>query len=76
MSAHHDNHSAEPKKVSFRVPLILALVTVFIILLLVSTCDCHHGCCKEGEKCETSCAEGHDAHHDQAAAAPAEEHAH
>ena len=41
MSSHHDhdNHSAEAKPVAFGTPLILALVTVLIILLAVSTCD-------------------------------------
>ena len=36
---HHDNHSNEPKTVSFRTPMILALVTVLLIVLAVSTCD-------------------------------------
>jgi len=41
MSSHHDhdNHSTEAKPVAFGTPLILALVTVLIILLGVSTCD-------------------------------------
>ena len=44
MSSHHDhdNHSAEPKEVAFRTPLIMGLVTVLIILLAVSTCDNKH----------------------------------
>ena len=36
---HHDNHFNEPKPVSFRTPMILALVTMFIILLAVNSCD-------------------------------------
>jgi len=47
----HDNHSNEPKKVAFRTPMILALVTVLAIVLLVSTCD-HKKCCEDGTKCE------------------------
>ena len=64
MSSHHnhDNHSAEPKEVSFRTPMILALVTVLIILLAVSTCDKGHGCCEDGEKCEASCEAKHGEH--------------
>lgn len=77
MSSHndHDNHSSEPKKVAFRTPLILGLVTTFIILLAVSTCDDKHGCCEGGkEKCGTSCESKHDEHateaHGTEAAAP------
>lgn len=62
MSSHdHDNHPQEAKPVAFRTPLILALVTVLIILLAVSTCDKRHGCC-EGEKCEAACDAKHEAH--------------
>jgi hypothetical protein len=46
MSSHqnHDNHSNEVKPVAFRTPLILALVTILLIMLAVSTCDKkHHG---------------------------------
>lgn len=49
---HHDNHSKEPKTVSFRTPLIMGLVTVLIILLAVSTCDRKDHCCEDGAKCE------------------------
>ena len=72
MSSHHDhdNHSAEAKPVAFGTPLILALVTVLIILLGVSTCDNkkHGSCeCKEDcseecmKKCESDDHSGHDA---------------
>lgn len=59
---HHDSHSSEPKKVAFRTPLILALVSVFIIILSVNACD-NKKCCKDGEKCETSCDSKHEAEH-------------
>ncbi|MDF2449729.1 MAG: hypothetical protein K0R26_2233 [Bacteroidota bacterium] len=64
MSSHHDHdhHSHEAKPVAFRTPLILALVTVLLILLAVSTCDKGHGCCEDGEKCEQSCDAKHEAH--------------
>lgn len=65
MSSNHDqdNHSTEAKPVAFRTPLILALVTVLIILLAVSTCDKKHGCCEgDKEKCETSCEAKHGEH--------------
>lgn len=64
MSSHHDhdNHSAEPKEVSFRTPMILAFVTVLIILLAVSTCDKGHGCCEGEEKCEAACDAKHGEH--------------
>jgi hypothetical protein len=65
MSSHHDhdNHSTEPKEVAFRTPLIMALVTVLIILLAVSTCDKKHGCCEgDKEKCEASCEAKHGEH--------------
>ncbi len=83
MSSHndHDNHSAEPKEVAFRTPLILALVTVLIILLAVSTCDKKHGCCEDEAKCEAACETKHDETHgtehatETHEAAPAEEHA-
>ena len=37
MSSHNDdhNHSAEPKKVQFRTPLIMGFVTVLLIFLAV-----------------------------------------
>ena len=82
MSSHndHDNHSTEPKEVSFRTPLILGLVTTLIILLAVSTCDNkphsaggeHH----EATEAHAHDADGHEGHdHDAHDAAPTEEHA-
>lgn len=64
MSSHndHDQHSHEAKPVAFRTPLILALVTVLIILLAVSTCDKKHGCCEDEEKCEAACDPKHGEH--------------
>lgn len=65
MSSHHDhdNHSNEAKPVAFRTPLILALVTVLVLLLAVSTCDKKHGCCEGNkEKCEASCEAKHGEH--------------
>ncbi len=64
MSSHHDHnqHSHETKPVAFRTPLILALVTVLVILLAVSTCDKKHGCCEDKEKCEASCEAKHGEH--------------
>lgn len=63
MSSHHDhdNHPQEVKPVAFRTPLILALVTVLIIFLAVSTCDKKQDCC-EGDKCEAACDAKHEAH--------------
>ncbi|MBK6985837.1 MAG: hypothetical protein IPH32_14285 [Bacteroidetes bacterium] len=93
MSSHHDhdNHSAEPKEVAFRTPLIMGLVTILIILLAVSTCDNkHHGSCECKEDCSEECmkkceagdhsghgTEAHGTEHAAEAheAAPAEEHA-
>ena len=92
MSSHHDhdNHSAEPKEVAFRTPLIMGLVTILIILLAVSTCDNkHHGSCECKEDCSEECmkkceagdhsghSEAHGTEHATEAheAAPAEEHA-
>lgn len=65
---HHDNHSSEPKTVSFRTPMILALVTVLIILLAVSTCDNKKHCCEDETSCEQE-AGGHGEHggHEKAA---------
>lgn len=71
MSSHHDhdNHSTEPKEVSFRTPMIMALVTVLIILLAVSTCDKKHGCCEgDKEKCEAACEAKHGEHGAEAGA--------
>ena len=86
MSSHHDhdNHSTEPKTVAFRTPLIMGLVTIFIILLAVSTCYKKHGCCEgDKEKCEAACEAKHGEHETHGTehateaheAAPAEEHA-
>jgi hypothetical protein len=60
MSSHHDHHDShvnENKPVSFRTPLILALVTVLLILLAVSTCDGHHekSACDCSEPCTAEC---------------------
>lgn len=80
MSSHHDqdNHSNEAKPVAFRTPLILGLVTIFILLLAVSTCDKKHDCCEDTKKCETSCESKHgehettEAHATEGAVAPLE----
>ena len=74
MSSHndHNNHSPnETKPVAFRTPLILALVTVLVILLAVSTCDNkHHSACecKEdcSEECMTKCESGDHSEHQTA----------
>lgn len=80
MSSHHDhdNHPQETKPVAFRTPLILALVTVLVILLAVSTCDKKHGCCEDSEKCETTCEpkHGHDDHNVAKEHSAVEEHEH
>jgi hypothetical protein len=59
MSSSHndDHHSSEQKPVAFTVPLILASVLIFIIILFLSLCDPkpHHA--------------GEEAHHDQTEAA-------
>lgn len=64
MSSHndHDHQPTENKPVSFTTPLILALVTLLVILLSVSTCDRKKDCC-EGGTCETKCEDKHEAHH-------------
>lgn len=64
MSSNHDqdNHSNEAKPVAFRTPLILALVTVLLILLAVSTCDKRHGCCEDKEECVKECEAKHGEH--------------
>lgn len=73
MNSHnnHDQHSNEAKPVAFRTPLILALVTVLLILLAVSTCDKKHGCCEDEEKCEAACDSKHETHGEHVAV-PAE----
>lgn len=66
MSSHHDHDQpvSETKPVAFRTPLIMALVTVLIILLAVSTCDKkEEGCCEGEAKCETKCEDKHGEHH-------------
>lgn len=88
MSSHHDHPVTETKPVSFRTPLILALVTVLLILLAVSTCDGgHHGTCECKEDCSEECMKkcesgdhsghpegmkAHEEHHGAAAAVQAE----
>ena len=74
MSSHHDDHqhSSEPKKVQFRTPMIMGIVTLIVILLALSMCDNKkHGCCEGDEaacekscegKCESDCKHGHDGH--------------
>jgi len=58
MSDHHDNHhSTEQKPVSFTVPLIMASVLLFIIVLLLSVCDPKHGKCACKEDCSKECME-------------------
>lgn len=58
---HHDNHSNEPKTVSFRTPLIMGLVTILIIVLAVNACDKKSHCCEDGTQCEQE-AGGHGEH--------------
>jgi hypothetical protein len=84
---HHDNHSKEPKTVSFRTPMILGLVTILIIVLSVNACDKKNHCCEDGAKCEQEAGGhgehgghekgGHEEHmekHDEAAHGTAAEH--
>ena len=87
MSSHdnHDNHSSEPKAVSFTVPFILASVLLVIIFMVLSLCDpkkhgeceCKEGCSKE---CMEACEKGdHSLHpaaagHDEHATEAKEEH--
>ncbi|MBA3682086.1 MAG: hypothetical protein H0W73_13155 [Bacteroidetes bacterium] len=62
----HDNHSNEPKPVSFTVPLILASVLLTIMFLFLSLCDPKkHGHCEEGcsEECIEACAKGDHSKH-------------
>lgn len=55
---HHDNHSNEPKPVSFTVPFILASVLLVIIFMFLSLCDPKkHGECECAEDCSTECME-------------------
>lgn len=80
---HHDNHSKEPKTVSFRTPMILALVTALIIVLAVNACDKKSHCCEDSTKCEQETGghgehgghekEAHAGHGEKHEAAPAAE---
>lgn len=76
---HHDNHSSEPKTVSFRTPMILALVTVLIIVLAVNACDKKDHCCEDGAKCEMKAGKhgehgGHEEGHTKAGHEATEKH--
>ncbi len=69
----HSNHNTEQKPVAFTVPLILASVTIFIIVLFLSLCNPKHGhagCeCKENcsKECMEACEKGdHSKHPSQA----------
>jgi len=53
----HDNHSNEPKPVSFTVPFIMASVLLVIIFLFLSLCDPKHGDCECKENCSKECME-------------------
>lgn len=57
MEQHHDHHHSEGQKpVSFTVPLIMASVVIFIMVLLLSVCDPkHHGKCECKEDCSQEC---------------------
>lgn len=62
MSHDHHNHNghSEKKSVAFGTPLILGIVTVFVILCFVSLGNpCHHKemCCEDGQKCSKECME-------------------
>jgi hypothetical protein len=57
---HHHNGHSEKKSVAFGTPLILGIVTVFVILCFVSLGNpCHHKemCCEDGKKCSKECME-------------------
>lgn len=57
---HHDNHNTEQKPVAFTVPLILASVTIFIIVMFLSLCNPkhgHHAPCECKENCSKECME-------------------
>ena len=59
--SHNDNHGSEKKSVSFAAPLILGLVTMFIILLFTSLGDpCNECCCAKGcdKECTEACEKG------------------
>ncbi len=55
----HSNHNTEQKPVAFTVPLILASVTIFIIVLFLSLCNPKHGhaACECKENCSKECME-------------------
>jgi hypothetical protein len=60
MSSHHDSHPQEQKPVSFTVPLIMASVLLFIIIMFLSLCDPkpHHQCEEDCKKeCSKECGE-------------------
>jgi len=56
----HDDHNTEAKPVAFTVPLILASVLIFIIVMFLSLCNPkhgHHGDCECKENCSKECME-------------------
>ncbi|MDX2174332.1 MAG: hypothetical protein SFY56_14620 [Bacteroidota bacterium] len=56
----HDDHNTEPKPVAFTVPLILASVLIFIIVMFLSLCNPkhgHHADCECKENCSKECME-------------------
>ena len=54
----HDHHSEEKKPVAFTVPLILASVFIFIMVLVLSLCNPkHHGECDCNDNCSKECME-------------------
>jgi hypothetical protein len=60
MSSHdnHNDHSSEPKAVSFTVPFILASVVLVVIFSFLSMCDPKkHGECECKENCSKECME-------------------
>lgn len=76
---HHEEHGTEKKEVSFTVPLILAAVTIFVILLFVSLGDPKHGHCACKEDCSKECMEAcekgnHSMHPDKAKEATGSDH--
>lgn len=76
---HNNNGHSEKKSVAFGTPLILGIVTVFVILCFVSLGNpCHGKCCDEGEckkECAEKCEKGHEGKHEEAhGAATHEEH--
>ncbi len=60
MSDNHSNNdpNTEKKPVAFTVPLILASVFIFIMVLVLSLCNPkHHGECECKENCSKECME-------------------